>query len=106
MVSIVVPERLERVLRKLAKGRDLERCLVEEMKGGLKAKASLYRGLLLNFKEKYGMEYEEAVKRFEKSEVGDSYVEHKAYLEYLFLKGAVKELGEVEEALKILEEHK
>jgi hypothetical protein len=50
MANIVVPERLEKVLRSLAKGRGLEQCLVEELEGGLKAKTSFYRGLLLSFK--------------------------------------------------------
>lgn len=106
MANIVVPKRLKEVLRRLAKGRGLGQCLAEELEGGLKAKAGFYRGLLLSFKDKYGMDYEDVAERFEKGEVGDSYVEHEAYLEYLFLKGAVKELGEVEEALEILEEHK
>lgn len=106
MANIVVSKRLEKVLIRLAKGRGLGQCLVEELEGGLKAKASFYRGLLLSFKGKYGTGYEDVAKRFEKGEVGDSYVEHEAYLECLFLKGVVKELGEVEEALRILEEHK
>lgn len=106
MASIIVPKRLEKVLRRLAKGRGLEQCLVEELEGGLKAKANFYRELLRDFKRKYGVGYEHVAKRFEKGEVGDSYVEHEAYFEYLFLRGVVKELGEVEEALTILEEHK
>ena len=52
------------------------------------------------------MGYEEAAKRFEKGEVGDSYAEHEAYLDFLFLKGVVKELDEIEEALRTFEEHK
>jgi hypothetical protein len=104
--TIVVPERLKNVLRRLAKGRNLEQCLVEELKGGLKAKTSFYRKLLLEFEGKYDMGYEEAAKRFEKGEVGDSYVEHEAYLEFLFLKGVIKELDEIEEALRTFEEPK
>jgi hypothetical protein len=104
--TIVVPERLKNVLTRLAKGRSLEQCLIEELRGGLKAKTSFYRKLLLEFEEKYGMGYEEAAKRFEKGEVGDSYIEHEAYLEFLFLKDAVKELNEIEEALRTFEEPK
>ena len=104
--TIVVPERLKNVLRRLAKGRSLEQCLIEELRGGLKAKISFYRKLLLEYEGKYGMGYEEAAKRFEKGEVGDSYTEHEAYLEFLFLKGVVKELDEIEEALRTFEEHK
>ena len=104
--TLVVTERLERVLRRLAKGRSLEQCLMEEFRGGLKAKTSFYRRLLLEFEGRYGMGFEEATERFEKGEVGNSYVEHEAYLEYFFLKGVVKELNEIEEALNTLEEHK
>jgi len=106
MASIVVPKRLGEVLRKLAKGRSLGQCLIEELRGGLKAKANFYRDLLRDFERKYGVEYEHVAKRFEKGEVGDSYAEHEVYFEYLFLRGVVKELGEIEEALTILEEHK
>lgn len=80
--------------------------LSEELRGGLKAKASFYRKLLVEFEGKYEMGYEEVAKRFEKGDVGNSYAEHEAYLESLFLKGVVKELDEIEEALRTFEEHK
>jgi len=57
----------------------------------------------MEFEEKWGMSFEEAAERFEKDEVRDSYAEHEAYLEYSFLKGAVKELSEIEEAFYIIE---
>jgi len=103
--TVVVSEPLERVLKRLAMGRSLEQCLVEELMGGLKAKQDFYGRLLTEFEEKWGMSFEEAAERFEKDEVGDSYAEHEAYLEYSFLKGAVRELSEIEEALKTLEAH-
>ena len=103
--TVVVSEPLERVLKRLAKGRSLEQCLVEELRGGLKAKKGFYERLLIEYEEKWGMIFEEAAERFEKNEVGDSFTEHEAYLEYSFLKGAVKELSEIEEALKTLEAH-
>jgi len=103
--TVVVSEPLERVLKRLAKGRSLEQCLVEELRGGLKAKRGFYGMLLMEFEEKWGMSFEEAAERFEKGDVGDSFTEHEAYLEYFFLKGAVKELSEIEEALKTLEAH-
>ena len=31
--TMVVPERLKNVLRRLAKGRSLEQCLIEELRG-------------------------------------------------------------------------
>jgi len=102
---VVVSEPLERVLKRLAKGRSLEQCLVEELRGGLKAKKGFYGRLLAEFERRWSMSFEEAAERFERDEVGDSYAEHEAYLEYSFLKGAVKELSEIEEALKTLEAH-